>query len=133
MKKEKQKPPIKKVVGKVSYEDLPFKQYRNIGNVKNNDNYEYMAGKKVGIAILWIPKMLFFCKICCGITLFSLVVIITSIYNTPSPTLFLNYQDGTLLCSQNPVDIKTGAKYSREESKYESLCNNLNNVTKGDE
>lgn len=133
MKKEnKAKPAIKKI-GKISYEDLPVKQYRNIGSVKNNDNYEYMAGKKVGIAILWIPKILFFCRICCGITLFSLLVTIMSIYNTPAPTLFLNYQDGTLLCSQNPVDVKTGAKYPREEAKYESLCNNLNNVTKGDE
>ncbi len=96
-------------------------------------DYEYMAGKKVGIAILWIPKILFFCRICCGITLFSLLVTLMSIHNTPSPTIFLNYQDGTLLCSQNPVDPKTGAKYAREEAKYESLCNNLNNVTKGDE
>ena len=133
MKKEnKAKQNIKKI-GNINYEDLPVKQYRNIGNVKNNDNYEYMAGKKVGIAILWIPKMLFFCRICCGVTLFGLLVTVMSIYNTPAPTLFLNYQDGTLLCSQNPVDIRTGAKYPREEAKYESLCNNLNSVTKGDE
>lgn len=77
--------------------------------------------------------MLFFCRICCGVTLFGLLVTVMSIYNTPAPTLFLNYQDGTLLCSQNPVDIRTGAKYPREEAKYESLCNNLNSVTKGDE
>lgn len=135
MKKENKKVKITSIkkIGNIDYADLPFKQYRNIGNIKNNDNYEHMAGKKVGIAILWIPKMLFFCKICCGVSLFSLIVIFISIYKTPSPTVFLNYQDGTLLCSPNPIDIKTGKKYPREESKYESLCNSLNNFTKGEE
>ncbi len=118
-----------KRVGNINYEDLPFKKYRDIGIVKNDDNYETTAGKRVSIAIAWIPKMLFFCKICFGICLFSVAVIFWSIYTTPSPTLLINYQDGRLLCSSNPIDVKTGKPYPREESKYEKLCANLNDFT----
>lgn len=106
---------------------LTRKEYIDIGNVKIENNYETSAGQRFEAAKTWIPRILFFCKICAGLSILSFILLFLTFLRQPSPTLLANYSTGTLACTISPIDSSTKKALPREEKKYENICNSLAN------
>lgn len=106
---------------------LPRKDYVNIADIKIENNFETYAGQRFEAAKTWIPKILFFCKVCCGLSILSFFILLITFVNQPAPTLLVNYENGSLACSNAPINPKTKKILSREERKYQSICDSLGN------
>lgn len=106
---------------------LPRKEYINIANLKIENNYETYAGQRFEAAKTWIPKILFFCKVCSGLSMLSFVILFITFSRQPSPTLLVNYESGSLACSNAPINPKTKKSLPREERKYQTICDSLSN------
>lgn len=106
---------------------LSRKEYINIADIKIENNYETYAGQRLEAAKTWIPKLLFFCKVCCGLSILSFLILFVTFLNQPSPTLLVNYESGSLACSNAPINPQNKKSLPREESKYRAICDSLGN------
>lgn len=132
MAKQNKKAVMKKVIPSNlaldEYEKvLPKKDYINIADIKIENNFETYAGQRFEAAKIWIPKILFFCKVCCGLSILSFLILLITFINKPSPTLLVNYESGSLACSNSPINPTTKKILSREEGKYQYICDSLGN------
>lgn len=120
----------KKIPRFISANDFPKyvtrREFIEIGNVYKETNFITQAGQKQGLAKKYFPMMIYFNQFILCLSIISVIVLFTSLQQNESPTVFANFNNGRLMCSNEPIDINNNEKQiGRESKKYQEICLNL--------
>lgn len=120
----------KKIPRFISANDFPKyvtrREFIEIGIVHKSANFITQAGQKQGLAKKYFPIMVYINQFILCLSLISIIVLFHSLQQNESPTVFANFNNGRLMCSNEPIDINNDErKIGRESEKYQDICSNL--------
>ena len=111
------------------------REFVEIGIVYKSFNYITHAGQKKELAKKYFPIMIYVNQFILCLSLVSVVVLFVSLKQNESPTVFANFNNGKLMCSNEPIDINNNEKpIGRESKRYNNICSSLQNFdTQGEQ
>lgn len=102
----------------------PVAQLRKIGVVPREMDPAQRADLYWRSAHRFIPKVVLWIKVCCGVALLGALACLFVVFSRPRPMLLVSFPDGTTLCSMPPLDPDTGAIIPRPSAE-DAACKSL--------
>jgi hypothetical protein len=102
------------------------KEFIRMGEVKKEFNYFTHAGMKVELSKKWFPIFIYINQFLLSLSLITTLLILLFLSGGESPTVFANFKNGKLMCTNEAISLKTEKPIGRESPKYQKLCEELN-------
>lgn len=103
------------------------KDYYYVGVVKKETSFEVEAGRKVELSKVWFKKLIYVNQFILMLSIFTTIMIFVFLSGNESPTVFANFNTGKLMCSNEPINLKTEKPIGRESEEYKQMCDELSN------
>lgn len=106
------------------------KEYLKLAEVRKDFNFYTIAGQRVENSKRWFQRLIYANQFILLVSFISVIILAGLLSNDESPTVFVNFKSGTLMCANEPINLKTEKNIGRESEYYQGLCKELGDFGK---